>query len=44
LKIGCLEEIAYRLGLIAREDVVSQAKLMDKSGYGDYLLAILDAE
>ena len=44
LKIGCLEEIAYRLGLVTREEVVSQAKLMDKSGYGDYLLAILDAE
>jgi len=44
LKLACLEEIAYRLGFITREEVVAQAKLLDKSGYGEYLLAILDAE
>ena len=37
LKIGCLEEIAYRMGHINKEQLDVQAKKLDKSGYGEYL-------
>lgn len=41
LKIACPEEIAYRLGWIAAEDVARIAEPLRKSGYGQYLLRIL---
>ena len=37
LKIGCLEEIAYRMGHINKEQLDVQAKKLEKSGYGEYL-------
>jgi glucose-1-phosphate thymidylyltransferase len=37
LKIGCLEEVAYRMGYIDREQLLQQAVKFAKSGYGDYL-------
>jgi glucose-1-phosphate thymidylyltransferase len=37
LKIACPEEVAYLLGLISREDVISAADRLRKSSYGDYL-------
>jgi glucose-1-phosphate thymidylyltransferase len=37
LKIACPEEVAYFLGLISREDVLSAADRLRKSSYGDYL-------
>ena len=40
LKIGCLEEIAYRMGHINKEQLNIQAKKMEKSGYGEYLKSI----
>ena len=40
LKIGCPEEIAYRKGFINREKLLSQAKELEKSGYGEYLKKI----
>ncbi len=36
-KIGCIEEIAYRMGFIDREQLVKLADKYAKSGYGDYL-------
>jgi glucose-1-phosphate thymidylyltransferase len=36
-KIGCLEEIAYRMGFIDKEQLLQLAKKFEKSGYGDYL-------
>jgi glucose-1-phosphate thymidylyltransferase len=36
-KIGCLEEIAYRMGFIDKEQLIQQAKKYEKSGYGEYL-------
>lgn len=42
LKIACLEEIAYRLGYISRDDLVKLAGPLHKSGYGKYLLDILN--
>jgi len=37
LKIGCIEEIAYRRGFITREQLMELAKPLEKSGYGIYL-------
>jgi glucose-1-phosphate thymidylyltransferase len=44
LKIGCPEEIAYRMGYITRDDLRRLAEPLRKSGYGDYLIRILDDE
>ncbi|MGA9270873.1 MAG: glucose-1-phosphate thymidylyltransferase RfbA [Lutimonas sp.] len=41
LKIGCIEEIAYRKGFIDAEQLKSIAEPLIKSGYGQYLLEIL---
>jgi len=41
LKIGCIEEIAYRKGFINAEQLKAVAKPLLKSGYGQYLLEIL---
>jgi glucose-1-phosphate thymidylyltransferase len=42
LKIACPEEIAYRMGFIDRLRVLELAQSLRKSGYGDYLLHILE--
>ena len=41
LKIGCPEEIAYRMGFIDGIQLLSIAKKMEKSGYGEYLQRII---
>ena len=38
LKIGCIEEIAYRMGFIDKVQLRKIAKPLVKSGYGEYLL------
>lgn len=38
LKIGCIEEVAYRNGFISREQLNALAQPLLKSGYGEYLL------
>lgn len=38
LKIGCIEEVAYRMGFITAEKLEEIAKPLVKSGYGQYLL------
>jgi glucose-1-phosphate thymidylyltransferase len=40
LKIGCIEEIAYRKGLINKKQLQSLAEGLLKSGYGKYLMEI----
>ena len=37
LKIGCIEEVAFRRGFINKEQLVELAKPLEKSGYGVYL-------
>lgn len=39
-KIGCLEEIAYRMGFINKEQLNVLSKKFEKSGYGEYLKGI----
>jgi len=41
LKIGCIEEIAYRSGYINDGQLLEQAKKLGKSGYGDYLRRLI---
>ena len=41
MKIGCIEEVAYRMGYISADQLRSIAKPLVKSGYGQYLLNIL---
>jgi len=41
MKIGCIEEVAYRMGYINADQLKSIAKPLVKSGYGQYLLNIL---
>ena len=37
-KIGCIEEVAWREGLISSEHLVQIAEPLRKSGYGEYLI------
>lgn len=41
LKIGCIEEIAYRNGLIDKKQLKQIAEPLVKSGYGTYLLNLI---
>jgi glucose-1-phosphate thymidylyltransferase len=40
-KIGCIEEVAYRMGYINKEDLLNISTQLDKSGYGSYLKNLL---
>lgn len=44
LKIGCVEEIAWRQGLIDNDQLRRLAEPLLKSGYGGYLLDLLERE
>ncbi len=41
MKIGCIEEVAYRMGFINAEQLKTIAEPLVKSGYGQYLLNLL---
>lgn len=42
LKVGCIEEIAFRNGFIDSEQLHKLAQPLLKSGYGNYLLQLID--
>ena len=42
MKIGSPEEIAWRMGFLSDDELRTQAELVRKSGYGEYLLGLLD--
>jgi glucose-1-phosphate thymidylyltransferase len=42
LKVSCPEEVAYRKGFITAEQVRELAKPLQKNGYGEYLLRMLE--
>ncbi len=44
LKIGCIEEIAYRNGWISKEQLVKLAEPLRKSGYGEYLMKLIEQD
>ena len=44
LKIGCIEEIAYQEGFITKQQLVELAQPLLKSGYGQYLLDIVNTK
>lgn len=41
LKIGCIEEVAYRMGFIGKLELTREAQKLMKSGYGSYLMNII---
>lgn len=41
LKIGCIEEVAFRMGFINAKELEEIAKPLIKSGYGKYLLGLI---
>lgn len=42
LKIGCPEEVAWRRGWLTSAELSERAEQLHKSGYGEYLLSLLD--
>lgn len=44
LKVACLEEIAYNNGWLSKEQVLSQAEKLKKTGYGQYLFQLIEGE
>jgi len=44
LKIGAIEEVAYRMGYIDRKQLREIAGPLRKSGYGEYLMSVLSDE
>ena len=44
LKIACLEEIAYRMGYITKDQLKDLAKPLLKNQYGQYLVKIAESK
>ena len=44
LKIGCPEEVAWRMGYLDDDELTDRANALQKSGYGRYLLEVLRRE
>ena len=44
MKISCIEEIAFRIGYINKNQLRSLGKTMEKNPYGQYLIKIADSK
>jgi glucose-1-phosphate thymidylyltransferase len=44
LKVSCIEEIAYKMGFISREQLIELADPLSKNQYGEYLLRLADKQ
>ncbi|MCS7019502.1 MAG: glucose-1-phosphate thymidylyltransferase RfbA [Cytophagales bacterium] len=44
LKIGCIEEVAYKMGFIDKEQLLKIAEPLLKSGYGQYLIRLVQQD
>jgi len=44
LKVSCVEEIAWRMGYITAEELEAHAEALKSSGYGQYLLEVLQRD
>jgi len=44
VKIGCIEEAAFRMGYISADELVALAQPLLKSGYGTYLLNLIEEQ
>lgn len=42
LKIGCIEEVAFKMGFINKEQLMKIAEPLTKSGYGNYLVKLTE--
>jgi glucose-1-phosphate thymidylyltransferase len=42
LKIGSPEEVAWRRGFLSDDELAERARVLAKSGYGDYLLSLIE--
>ena len=42
LKVNCPEEIAYHNGWLSAEEIIEIAEPLIKSGYGKYLISLVD--
>lgn len=42
LKIGCVEEVAWRMGYISTSELIQLSKPLLKSGYGQYLMQLVE--
>ena len=42
MKIGCVEEVAYRQGFINKDQLIKLAESLKKSGYGEYLRSLIN--
>jgi len=43
IKVACIEEIAWRKGFISKDELVELAKPLLKSGYGNYIMGLIDS-
>ncbi len=43
MKIGAIEEVAYRMGFIDKKQLLKIAEPLRKSGYGDYLIRLTES-
>lgn len=44
LKVACIEEIAYRMGYVDRDQLRKLAEPLMKNGYGEYIMKLLEGE